>query len=93
MNIDINDFVYEYKKIFNLGADRRYSRRELWKLRAYCYCAVYLFGFSINRTAKAIHKHHTTIMYHLRQMTRQDKINAEILKHKYMEIINDNKNR
>lgn len=71
-DIDLDDFVSFYKRKYNIGADRRYSNRDLWKLKAYCYAAVKILGFSINRTAKAINRHHTTIMHHLKSINDQN---------------------
>lgn len=71
-DIDINDFVKFYKMKYNRWTDRRYSKDETWKFKAYCYAAIKIFGFSINRAAKAINRHHTTLMYHLKSINDQN---------------------
>lgn len=82
--IELDDFVDFYKREYNIGADRRYSNRELWKLKAYAYCVTKYLGYSINQAAKAIHKHHTTLLYHLKRMDAPDFIHADDMLLKYV---------
>lgn len=83
-DIDLEDFTYFYKREYNIGADRRYSNRELWKLKAYAYCVTKYLGYSINQAAKAIQKHHTTLLYHLKRMDAPDFIHADDMLLKYV---------
>lgn len=83
-DINLEDFTYFYKREYNIGADRRYSNRELWKLKAYTYCVTKYLGYSINQAAKAIHKHHTTLLYHLKRMDAPDFIHADDMLLKYV---------
>lgn len=83
-DINLEDFTYFYKREYNIGADRRYSNRELWKLKAYAYCVTKYLGYSINQAAKAIHKHHTTLLYHLKRMDAPDFIHADDMLLKYV---------
>lgn len=83
-DINLEEFTYFYKREYNIGADRRYSNRELWKLKAYAYCVTKYLGYSINQAAKAIHKHHTTLLYHLKRMDAPDFIHADDMLLKYV---------
>lgn len=76
--IDIDDFARHYKKLFNIGADRRYSKRELSRLKAFI-IACKGMGFSINRTARAINKHHSTLFHHLKNINEIDIFLAHML--------------
>ena len=82
--IELEDFVAFYKREYNIGADRRYSNRELWKLKAYAYCVTQYLGYSISKAAKALHKHHTTLLYHLKRMDAPDYIHADDMLLKYV---------
>ena len=81
--IDIDDFVIHYKKFFNIGADRRYSKRELSRLKAFT-LACKMFGYSVNRTAQAINKHHTTLLHHLKHINSRDVLLADMLASSYI---------
>lgn len=81
--IDIDDFVIHYKKLFNIGADRRYSKRELSRLKAFT-LACKMFGYSVNRTAQAINKHHTTLLHHLKHINSIDVFLADMLVTSYI---------
>lgn len=83
--IELEDFVDFYKREYNIGADRRYSNRDLWKLKAYAYCVTQYLGYSVSKAAKALHKHHTTLLHHLKRMDTPDYLNAEKMKFRYME--------
>ena len=83
-DINLEDFTYFYKREYNIGTDRRYSNRELWKLKAYAYCVTKYLGYSINQAAKAIHKHRTTLLYHLKRMDAPDFIHADDMLVKYV---------
>ena len=71
-DIDLDDFVKFYKRKYNIWADRRYTKADLWKLKAYSYAAIKILGFSISKAAKAINRHHTTIMHHLKNINKQN---------------------
>lgn len=85
-NIDIDDFCRFYKEHYHIGADRRYSNRDLWKIKAYCYAATKVFGISTNRASQAIHKDHTTLMHHMKNITEDDKINGRLLAQAYLYV-------
>lgn len=82
--IELDDFVDFYKREYNIGADRRYSNRELWKLKAYAYCVTHYLGYSVSKAAKALHKHHTTLLHHLKRMDAPDYIHADDMLLKYV---------
>ena len=92
-NIDIEDFCLFYKEMYHIGADRRYSKRELWKIKAYCYAVIKVFGFSISKAAQAIHKDHTTLMYHMRRSNEANERDGTLLANAYKYVKSkENKN-
>lgn len=89
--IDIDDFCRFYKEHYKIGVDRRYCKRELWKIRSYCYATTKVLGFSINRAAQAIHRDHTTLIHHLKKITEDDMINGRLLAQAYRYVTYEEK--
>lgn len=82
---ELEEMIEFYKATYNIGADRRYSNRELWKIRTFCYFANQMMGYPVLQIARALHKDHATILYHLKRMDAPDYLNAEKMKFRYME--------
>lgn len=81
----LEEFVKFYRVNYFTGADRRYSKQELWKLKAFTICAVRKYGFSVSKVAKAIHKHHSTLLYHLKHIDYYDERMADYMDRRFYE--------